>query len=608
MTGSCPLPDNLRIGRRALEGASGICLLDDFAWDDASRRWVLHAEIAAEVPEPSPIAKSTEWFVLVAEAYPWGEIGFYPSVLNCFADTYPHQNANDGGGSGQRWRNGKLCLDTTVRVLGRTGPNQEPFDSESRLLWHFRRAQEWLSVASRGELVLPGEPFELPIFPGAAGRSALVAFSEGQSSHGIWEKVESRVGMVDLVQIGGGPDTFLAKRYALLDDRTVFSPAWGTTFGSDDGKAVTGIWILLPALPIQPPWQAPASWGDLSAAVAEYAVDIMKLIGEAARYIRDGQRHIALIGFPIAENATDSPRQIHWQPILLPRLSTGEDYSKGFRPNEMGYWERDRRQLLAGDAPVDWLESENWDALEVSRRGRLPEELTEAKILLLGGGALGSVIGELLVRGGVRNLAILDNDVIKAGNLVRHTLTLRDVGQAKSLALANHLNLASPHASVVGIEEGFPPSSGEPLAEVLKSQIIVDCTASDDVHHQMHEFDWIEPKLFASIWFGMNAKRLYCFTAHGIRFPHQILRELVNPWLQKEADELGNDLPREGIGCWHPVFPATGDDVWLIASVATKHLATVAQSESMSPQLDVYEQEDSAKEFVGLRKIATVRG
>jgi hypothetical protein len=29
-------------------------------------------------------------------------------------------------------------------------------------------------------------------------------------------------------------------------------------------------------------------------------------------------------------------------------------------------------------------------------------------------------------------------------------------------------------------------------------------------------------------------------------------------------------LPRNGIGCWHPTFPARSDDIWLAASMATK--------------------------------------
>jgi hypothetical protein len=39
-------------------------------------------------------------------------------------------------------------------------------------------------------------------------------------------------------------------------------------------------------------------------------------------------------------------------------------------------------------------------------------------------------------------------------------------------------------------------------------------------------------------------------------------RSRITPWLKKERSEnAGLKLPREGIGCWHPTFPARIDDV-----------------------------------------------
>lgn len=608
MTLEPSMPANLRIGRRALEGAGGIDLVDDFVWDGPSKAWILQAEITAEVLASGLIPRSTEWFILADDAYPWGDIGLYPSVRNSISTTHPHQSFNDKGDSDQPWRNGKLCLDTRVRVLGRTGLDQEPFDPEKRLLWHVRRTQDWLAAASRSELVLPGEPFELPIFPGSSIRSALIAFVEGPQSYQAWQKITTRVGLVDLLPIGDEPDIFVANRFASIDNQTVLSPVWGDALSTYGDETVQGIWMLLDSCPVQPPWQAPTTWGELSRAFLDQEIDGIELIGSAARHIRDGKRHMALIGFPIPETAEQSPSQIHWQPILLPRLSIGTECSDGFRPNEMGYWHRDKHELLAEDELVEWFASENWAATEIGRRGRLSKALTETKILLLGAGALGSAISELLVRGGTTNVVILDNDVLQAGNLIRHTLGLNEISHVKSRALSRRLNLASPHASVIGFEEKFPPSSEESLAQVLQSQIVVDCTASDEVHHQMQSFDWLEPKFFASIWIGIGARRLYCFTVHGIDFPHEILRDLVRPWLEKEADEFEGELPREGIGCWHPVFPARADDVWLMASAATKHLTSIVNSRSTFPQLDVFEQELVLSEFTGLRKVASVRG
>ena len=63
------------------------------------------------------------------------------------------------------WRCGRLCVDTSLRTLGRRSYDVEPFDPEAKLVWHVRRVQEWLCLASRGELVQLGDPFELPHIP-----------------------------------------------------------------------------------------------------------------------------------------------------------------------------------------------------------------------------------------------------------------------------------------------------------------------------------------------------------------------------------------------------------------------------------------------------------
>ncbi len=94
----------------------------------------------------------------------------------------------------------------------------------------------------------------------------------------------------------------------------------------------------------------------------------------------------------------------------------------------------------------------------------------------------------------------------------------------------------------------------------------------------------------------------FCFTAVGTRFPHAAFQKLIQPWLEKEIRENGGrELPREGIGCWHPVFPARVDDVWMMASLAVKDLDRSAVSASPGAVLRVYGQEHEGETFRGLR-------
>jgi threonine dehydrogenase-like Zn-dependent dehydrogenase len=248
------------------------------------------------------------------------------------------------------------------------------------------------------------------------------------------------------------------------------------------------------------------------------------------------------------------------------------------------------------------MDSKNWHRDEVSMRGRLPEQLGSIAALLIGVGALGSVLAELLVRGGVHQLLILDHDTLEAGNLARHTLGLDDVDRPKAKAVAERLNRASPHASVRYLCSRFPFVDDVGAAQVRDCDLVIDTTGSDEVLAHSERFEWGARKTFFSASIGLNAARLFCFTAVGTGFPHSKFRQLVNPWLEKDIQEAGGrELPREGIGCWHPVFPARVDDVWMMAGVVVKDLERSLATPPPGALLRVYGQEHEQGVFRGLR-------
>jgi molybdopterin/thiamine biosynthesis adenylyltransferase len=241
---------------------------------------------------------------------------------------------------------------------------------------------------------------------------------------------------------------------------------------------------------------------------------------------------------------------------------------------------------------------------DISTRGRLSESLRSRQLLLLGAGAVGSALAELLVRGGVQRLTIMDDDGLEAGNLARHTLSLDEVKCEKAGALREWLNKLTPFASVRAVHSNFPPSAESDRLLVQECEIVVDCTAVDEVLHHLESFPWEEPKLFFSVSLGREARRLFVFAARGEKFPHSRFNELVGPWLRKEMDEYsGEEWPSEGMGCWHPVFPARVDDVRMLVSVALKQIESAADEPPAEPQLVVFEQQYENDRLTGVRQV-----
>ncbi len=62
-------------------------------------------------------------------------------------------------------------------------------------------------------------------------------------------------------------------------------------------------------------------------------------------------------------------------------------------------------------------------------------------------------------------------------------------------------------------------------------------------------------------------------------------------------------LPRAGPGCWHPLFPARIDDIWMLAATAIKYLEQITENGLLDSKLVVFEQLFENGEFLGVRRI-----
>jgi ThiF family len=295
---------------------------------------------------------------------------------------------------------------------------------------------------------------------------------------------------------------------------------------------------------------------------------------------------------------------MHWYAAWLPALSWSDASYPGFRSGtEPGYQMRDRAKVLVDSHPIGWQTTENWHPDDVSSRGRLPGDLRSREILLVGAGALGSAVAELLVRGGVKKLLVVDGQRLEIGNLVRHRLGLDALHEQKAPALAQRLNLASPHAQIEAIDGEFPPSEKEDREKVLLCDTVLDCTGEDSVLRQLQLFPWEGERLFASLSLGFGAERLFCFVSRGVTFSLDDYRCGLDPHLRRELDRYPEaELPREGAGCWHPLFPARIDDLWPMAAAAVKVLERAAAEPPPEPSLEIFERVEEHGAFAGIRR------
>ncbi|MFB8125943.1 ThiF family adenylyltransferase [Streptomyces bacillaris] len=112
------------------------------------------------------------------------------------------------------------------------------------------------------------------------------------------------------------------------------------------------------------------------------------------------------------------------------------------------------------------------------RAGAAVSELAEAKIAIVGCGAVGSFTAAQLFRSGARHLTLIDHERLRPGNVVRHLAGLGQVGHQKADAVRDCLASIDPAVGSVHSLTGMV-TTAEEAAELLRHhRVVVDATGS----------------------------------------------------------------------------------------------------------------------------------
>ena len=589
--------DKLNQARRALDSLSQVEIIDEWKFDNELNIWYLHLKIAIEY-KTTFFPQISQWYIVVDSNYPKGKIKVYPDVKNSITVTLYHQANNSKIERNGLWRKGALCLEVnTISTF-----QSEPYSVDERLLYHVKRAINWLELAAKGQLVADNEPFELPEFTLSNVLEMQFAFSEDIVTFMQWESTDCRYGIAELDVYKSKPFVYYVKQFKSLNGNIEHYTQWGKYLSKTNiSPPINAPWILLKQPPVINEWQVPETLGDLIDACNSQHIDVMNVLKNVVSKIRDGKRHLLLLGFPVPKTFGGEPEIVFWKALYLPVVSYGKKTAKGFRTNQQGWWLRDKSEVLTRKTKLDWIISENWNQQEISQRGKMNDFLLRKKMLLVGAGCVGASVAEILVRSGVYNLTVVDSDIFEIGNLSRHVLNVGNIGELKELSLCSYLNSLNPHANVEVINDALTIDEEFKTNIALdKYDIIIDCTGENSVLDVFQKADFRKSHIIASISVGLGAKHLYMTIMSGSTFYFNSFYKLISPYIQSERDLFDDyNLPRNGIGCWHPTFPARSDDVWLAAATAVKAIENYIITKSEKTLSIVYEQRENDGIFEG---------
>ena len=101
------------------------------------------------------------------------------------------------------------------------------------------------------------------------------------------------------------------------------------------------------------------------------------------------------------------------------------------------------------------------------------QKLVKAHLVVVGVGAIGTVVAELATRAGVGKITLIDRDIVELNNLQRQVLfTERDVGMPKAYSAASHLKEINKEVRI----KSYARELNNSTVSLLKGTIILDCT------------------------------------------------------------------------------------------------------------------------------------
>lgn len=263
-----------------------------------------------------------------------------------------------------------------------------------------------------------------------------------------------------------------------------------------------------------------------------------------------------MIGYKISET------EIHWQSV------TEQVKNLPVQIEKSPFYGLSR--ITVKDVEINWANTKNCSYPYFFGRGVLDGKLTRAKILIVGVGAIGSMLATVLARGGCKEIFIVDYDIKEPENVCRSEYAFHTGVTDKVFELAERLFGISPFLNV-GINETFTEyikiavniNSDHTLIEkqLAEFDYIFDCSADNDLAYILDTLN-VNSKII-NLSITNYAKELVC---------------VVNPNLYNWMNDIytrfataTNDLYIP-TGCWSPTFKASYNDIGLMVQYAIKIL------------------------------------
>jgi len=325
----------------------------------------------------------------------------------------------------------------------------------------------------------------------------------------------------------------------------------------------SGLYVYVENAPVQNKKFIINNWKDLEKFVGQDFFRFLYNV-QKANYKNKGNVIPLFVGYKISET------EVHWQSAIL----------------EFGSFPIDSEKIdqkwygIFIDEKIIWGITRNCSYEYFFGRGRFVDKITKSKILIIGVGAIGSIVATSLTRGGCLNIDIVDFDVKEPENVCRSEYAFINGLNNKVNELSNLLFSISPFIEVGILDENFfhiytkmlngiEKSKNELKSTLNNYDLIIDCSTDNDLMYVLNQLELIN---LITISVTNNARDLVCSTEP--RSYEWVLNQFENV-LENDIEDVYNPT-----GCWSPTFKASYNDINTLVQYAIKNINLKLSDES----------------------------
>ena len=243
------------------------------------------------------------------------------------------------------------------------------------------------------------------------------------------------------------------------------------------------------------------------------------------------------------------------------------------------------------DMQIKWASTNDISPEYFFGRGCLPAAITEKRILIMGIGAIGSMVATTLVRGGCREIGLYDFDIKQPGNVCRSEYDFLCPTNEKMNDLASARQRISPYANITLYKEHFDEYvklASQQSSDIKQSvgqsfkdnyDLVFDCTTDDDVMYALEQLKL--PIDIVNISMSNHANELVCAFSPSV---YEFVRGIYSHTIKNDSSDLFYPT-----GCWDPTFKASYNDIAAKLQYALKRVFSMLSGQEIKQNFVISE-------------------